>query len=963
MSTQKPSQAKVATNATNGVTVARMVNDPKLDSMRGDLMDPKAVEHTRSELVNFEERLRQLNSMNNLFDDDPTDDSPISFGGSDNLIAAAPTAPAVTAPADVGLVPLGDLQVSGIDDTDFTDDDNLLASFGTDSGLVDLGTAPMDVAHASTADVVVGEQAARDIEGPTIEVLPIEVLPEVEEPQASVGSVLEDIEAVSLEGLDALDMLANEDSAIEVAKIHLPVLASQVNPPVQGAQDAVVSNAEQPEHADSIIPDASAEMGGTSANGFVIPFSLLDEMEEIEEIERAEANHYEQLQEALESPTISDAAEIPFTLAGDDEIAINEAKSQQAIDDLASHEQIDAFIDVDPDLMDHEMQEVLPAVTDNQDPLAGFDFSQNYDQTVADIPTDDGDISTLGSQNNSFDAPRPSWAISADDAFAIPGSAFNDDEAIKSVREAEALLPDDDEPQVWQVEAAPAAQHGNPEPIEESWKFTDAETDAAMSENIAGSYQNETVDVQGWADMPAMDLPEVNDGVHILNANLNISEDSSSGWADDIVVDNGEGGQVGNEPSPAQPVPAQPAAETPVKSGKLKSRIMFGTAIAAILGLTAFGGLSIVGSMSGPVTTTGIADGGIVAPANDDAGNVTDMTGVVPNTPIASEPPIVEQVTDQPVQLAAPVAETQTDISLPDFANTDVTHDEVTADIAQGSITELVDPVASVVVPMADLVPPADPLIDIAKGLENAAAEDLDSLFLTEPKPVPAAEPVATFDPAIFEGMLSDYARVEALEGFQAALKDMDGRVQAMSDEIVERDERILQLEGQLQNVTAMAQRAETLALAQNEVLVEFVRVQEKVDMAETFIVDLSRRLSAMETIDPADRVMVERALEDFNTRIEGMARDVGLVARLAINGSPDKVRSTSNAQPVGAGGDTVYTSTELQATAPGVSASVPADVKVGDFVEGYGTVLQILPAFDNSRVVVMENKSVILPQ
>lgn len=151
------------------------------------------------------------------------------------------------------------------------------------------------------------------------------------------------------------------------------------------------------------------------------------------------------------------------------------------------------------------------------------------------------------------------------------------------------------------------------------------------------------------------------------------------------------------------------------------------------------------------------------------------------------------------------------------------------------------------------------------------------------------------------------------------------------------------------------------MALGQNEVLAEFLRVKDKVDTAETLIVDLSRRTAAMETNDPADRVAVERSISDLNDRVESMARDLGLIARVAINGSPERVRtgSTSNDVP---GAGAVFEKAPAGIAVPGdAPAEIPSDVKVGDFVEGYGAVLQIMPTSEGARLVVMENKSVLV--
>ncbi|MCW3782615.1 hypothetical protein [Defluviimonas salinarum] len=251
-----------------------------------------------------------------------------------------------------------------------------------------------------------------------------------------------------------------------------------------------------------------------------------------------------------------------------------------------------------------------------------------------------------------------------------------------------------------------------------------------------------------------------------------------------------------------------------------------------------------------------------------------------------------------------------------------------------------------------------DQLASIAAGLENAADGNLSDLFLEDPTGQTDAGAAAGVTGDMLEGL----ATKDELAETKAAIDLMFEKLNTMGDEAVERDGVIAGLQAELATAKDQAERAEALALAQNEVLVEFVRVQEKMNMAESLIVDLSRRVAAVETTDPADRVAVERSLEDLNDRLEGMARDLGLIARIAINGAPGGVKGVAATSPSSIpGSGAVFEKAASEAKAPGAKAAVPSDVKVGDFVEGYGYVLDIIPTTDGARLIVMENGSVLI--
>jgi hypothetical protein len=326
-----------------------------------------------------------------------------------------------------------------------------------------------------------------------------------------------------------------------------------------------------------------------------------------------------------------------------------------------------------------------------------------------------------------------------------------------------------------------------------------------------------------------------------------------------------------------------------------------------------------------------------------------------PNAEVRDPAPIVpDDMMDPPLEEmdAAPVADESADAAEP-AEPADVTEEPSGAlDLSEFRMDDIPEP-ASIEVDEGGMQSPEGEAL--VKELAQAANGDLDDLFLD------LEEEEVVDEPVIDEELLEDYAKTEDVSEVRDAIDLLYERIETLDAALEERDETIAALQSRITESAAQAKRAETLALGQNEVLAEFIRVKDKVDMAEELIVDLSQRLARMETNDPADRVEVDRSIKAINERIETMARDIGLIARVAINGSTTGGVATAPATKSVPGSETVYSKSPEALPRPGDKAEVPSDVQVGDFVEGYGYVLQIMPTSDGSRVVVMENSSVMI--
>lgn len=561
------------------------------------------------------------------------------------------------------------------------------------------------------------------------------------------------------------------------------------------------------------------------------------------------------------------------------------------------------------------------------------------------------------------DMPRPDWADTAD-GTSVPGSAWQDD-ASTSESAVSTLADDGDDLQPWSVD--PDEGSSGDTPVKDV-DFSDVEVFTEPEQTDYASYETPVDDYRdGYQDdaAEAVAAPAVEEGP----SGVSEKENSTSGIMDDMEPDAARSEAVDDswfdvgtpdtagETTPAQ-VPSaadagQQDAPAPAAEPKSKRGLLMFAAGAVALVIAASGGYLALNKLSAPAASSATQ---AQLPAPQPVQVQAEQTILPAGTAVPAEDAQSEggtSQTDDQENAAAADTGTPDPVTLPE-AELPVDN----GDLSELMLEEIAAP-GAIEGEQAPASEAASNLNDLTEDLASAAEGDLDALFLDLPseeaEPAPAA-------PVLNEEVLADYAKKDEIAEVRNAIDLMFETVETLSAEVVERDAAIVSLQEQLALAEAKAQRAETLALGQNEVLAEFLRVKEKVDMAENLIVDLSRRTAAMETADPADRVAVERSITDLNERLEGMARDLGLIARVAINGSTAKSGAATAAAAGVPGSDSVYVKSPGGIPAPGTKAHVPSDVKVGDFVEGYGYVLQIMPTSEGGKVVVMENKSVLIP-
>ena len=902
MSNQNKTTAHLQTDSETGIVLAHTAHAAGVEARRAELTDPKAISKAQEDLGAFENRLTHLSGLSDIFDDE--DDEPISMG------TIAPAEPDITPTDEAPATPdLDEADALGMDE-EFVigglsdeEDDDLLGNVFPDDDLM----APFDDdAISGAVEDVMPETAVQDEELTDFQVADDAELERNREVSEAAYADAEDLTEDDLSFLhDDQDEAAIGDDEDDEDQIDEPVAIS-------------IADEDGPE---SDVPQSlSSLVSGPAAK--------------VAEVDPAR--------------DLADMAD-PVSELADPEAGAAPAGAE---DDLQSLEDM-----LDADTVD---------TAGTQEDEAGSSFDE---------------------------MPVPDWA-NTEDGLSVPGSDYAED-ASDPVDDGEDLLAwAENDPAEADEASAPAVDGSNSVDFSDVGVFdTVEEGDTPAYATDVADYRDGTEGPDAVAGMPDLSLEEGDTGVsdnaknkydddEVL-ADADTSSSDDTGWldtGDDQAEDTVAPGGVTDADPAGEAEPAAPVSET-AKTKKSSSKMFYATAAITALVISAGGYIGLQKMQGIPdVTASGnqpvisapqtaedatnkdttdvnvpqaVAEDGIDAGADPDVAPVADEMfeenmGDVTADPMATP----EEVEDIP---ADPVTDIAPSLTSPD----DVLDEGVDAPVDDGSLSDLMlddditDPVSE---DMAEGVLPA--VTDEAtQDLADAANGNIDSLFLEDEPEVEAEEPAVT------EDMLAGFASQDDVVEIREAIDLMFDQIETISDEVVERDEAIVDLTTRLADAEARAQRAETLALGQNEVLAEFLRVKEKVDMAENLIVDLSRRTAAMETTDPADRVAVERSINDLNDRLEGVARDLGLIARVAINGSPARVQTGSNpGTPDVPGAGAVYEQSTGGISAPGEAAEIPNDVKVGDFVQGYGHVLQIMPTSDGARVVVMENKSVLIP-
>jgi len=283
------------------------------------------------------------------------------------------------------------------------------------------------------------------------------------------------------------------------------------------------------------------------------------------------------------------------------------------------------------------------------------------------------------------------------------------------------------------------------------------------------------------------------------------------------------------------------------------------------------------------------------------------------------------------------------------------------------SIPDLMGPGAdpSITTPMVVAEPEVEPEVGTATPDSSGVPSEVADLMREIER---ADTPAPDTSSVLISEMQAQMAELEARllvsqERSDAASSEMTG----LTDQIT----------GVLQRNSEQAERIdrmERLIRGQSAILAQVGQMEESLEQTQIVLLDVSSRIGKVEGQNPADRDAVNRALADVESRLQALTANMSILARMSIEGV-DVLRATGassgtvGVQTAPGGGDgTGGTNTVFQTQTGGFRISsdaagrIPATVKKDDFIEGYGYVMDVLPASDGQRLVVMENGSVLIP-
>jgi hypothetical protein len=268
----------------------------------------------------------------------------------------------------------------------------------------------------------------------------------------------------------------------------------------------------------------------------------------------------------------------------------------------------------------------------------------------------------------------------------------------------------------------------------------------------------------------------------------------------------------------------------------------------------------------------------------------------------------------------------------------------------------------------AELLAPADPIEVTAPEEEFVPVPADVSELLAELSREPEAPAPAGVSPEELKALEARLGEVEQ------ARTEAEERASGLTEELTSLTDQITGLLQRDGEQAERLERMERLIRGQSAILAQFGQMEESLEQTQVVLLDVSARIGAVEGQNPADRDAVNRALSDVEERIQALTANMSILARMSIEGV-DALRApnassgtvgvqTSPAASAPSGGtDTVFQSeTGGFRITSDPAGRIGPDVAKDDFVEGYGYVLDVLPASDGQRLVIMENGSVLIP-
>jgi len=339
------------------------------------------------------------------------------------------------------------------------------------------------------------------------------------------------------------------------------------------------------------------------------------------------------------------------------------------------------------------------------------------------------------------------------------------------------------------------------------------------------------------------------------------------------------------------------------------------------------------------------------APSPDPVVSIADT----PQTPV--EPALSGN------ELAEPVVTSERIVAL--FAELDSALAGLTPPAPAPSLSEPVS--ADPVTPSSDDAPLGEEptIVDFDLQLPSSLVEP----DLVEPAPAAEPEEPGTATPEA-EDQPEAVAEAEAPERFQ--VRDLEDTRQLI--------EEVLALRAEVEDLKSAPPPAVVETSLGGEAMLELARLGEQLAIFNARLQNVEARLAA-QIVAPQVALPGTQsdaaALRRLEEQIELLSNNVGIVARMAASGGStvpgfNAVTSASPAEtpapyPRPAHEAPRISDTPAEAKGFVISSNAPdpqvlGTVAKGDFVEGYGYVLEILPQPAGGKLVVMENGTVLVP-
>ena len=198
------------------------------------------------------------------------------------------------------------------------------------------------------------------------------------------------------------------------------------------------------------------------------------------------------------------------------------------------------------------------------------------------------------------------------------------------------------------------------------------------------------------------------------------------------------------------------------------------------------------------------------------------------------------------------------------------------------------------------------------------------------------------------------------LTGLKEEISQLNGLIVSSMERSAVISSRVESNENSLRGVTA--------------ILTEFAKFQDSLDQTQIVLLAIGARVDQLEESRTDDRNAVDNTIQEINNQMKRLTANMAVLARATLsgvipgdNGTGSNTGSQASSKP-DAGTGMVYTdrqssaavSTAVPAAAP--VYDIPLDVAKDDFIEGYGYVLDILPAENDKKLVILEHGSVLIP-